>query len=228
MISPVIIGFATTNPHKLRETEQCVATLWPEAKVVAVPPSQEVAETGKTFLENAKIKLEACLSDKLPDEVTFIIVEDAGLIIEALEGYQGLSPFPGLYSDRWFSPEVQQSLFGQVVANPDYQHKNAGILKLMENQTNRNARYEACVVGWDRKTGKIIDVTGTVPLQVADAPQGEAGFGYDPIMIPVTYDATRTMAELRSEEKNAISHRYHALSQLIEKLKAMSSSPAAS
>lgn len=149
-----------------------------------------MAETGSTFWENATLKLQACLETSLPQEVDFAIAEDSGLVIDALDG------FPGIRSDRW-----------------TYADKNQGILELMTGQTNRNARYEACLACWSKTTGLISHYTGTVELKVAEAPQGENGFGYDPIMIPAALDTTRTMAQLSPEEKNRISHRFNALSR---------------
>ncbi len=213
-----IIGFATTNPHKLSETQACFRRLIPDVQVVPLPPSQEVEETGRTFEANALLKLEAAIRQPLPAEITHVIAEDAGLIVDALDGYSGLSPFPGIRSDRWLTPEVQQALWGHAVEPLTYQEKNQALLQLMQDQANRNARYEASVACWTRQTGDIFVETGTVPLQVALAPRGENGFGYDPIMIPMAFDPTRTMAELTSEEKNAISHRFQALDRVARAL----------
>lgn len=211
----LIIGFATSNPHKLRETQQCVKAMNPNVEVVGLPPLQEVEETGATFCDNALIKLKAALAQPVPETITHIIAEDAGLIIDALAGQFDISPFPGIYSDRWFSPEVQQHLFGKPLPLATYTEKNQGILKLMQEKTDRSARYESCMACYNRRTGETILKTGTVSLTVAETPKGADGFGYDPIMIPVKYDPHRTMAELSPDEKNRISHRFQALSQLL-------------
>jgi XTP/dITP diphosphohydrolase len=219
MTKTIVLGFATTNPHKLRETQQCFAALDPSVTVLAVPPTEEVEETGTTFEANARLKLAACLHEGLPSEVTHVIAEDAGLIVEALEGRYGLSPFPGVYSHRWFSPTVQEALLGRTWEQVEYSDINRGLLKLMTDVENRSARYEACVACWVRETGEIFTRTGAVSLTVADEPAGENGFGYDPIMIPVGFGSSRTMAQLTAEEKNRISHRFYALSQVLAKIK---------
>ncbi len=223
----IIVGFATTNAHKLRETEQCFQQLDPSITVMPLTPLEDVAETGSSFEENALIKVHASLSEPLPAEVTHVMAEDAGLIVDALSGYLGFSPFPGIYSHRWFSQEVQQSLYDRTFESVTYEQINDALLKLLTDKENRSARYEACVACWERASGAISCFTGTVPLSVAYASSGEGGFGYDPIMIPVTYDPNRTMAQLRSEEKNAISHRYQALQQLAAWLSAGESKAAA-
>lgn len=211
----VVIGFASTNPHKLREMQETATMLAPAIRVVAYVPPYPVAETGETFCDNAMLKLNACLAHPIPQEITHLMAEDSGLIVDALAGQYGLEPFPGIASDRWFTSAVQQDVLGQVFDNPTYQEKNQGILTLMTGQSQRSARYEACLVCWCRAGGDILQTSGTVTLAVSDAPSGENGFGYDPIMIPVAYDPTRTMAQLSPVEKNRISHRFQALAHLL-------------
>ncbi len=216
--SPIVIGFATTNPHKLRETAQCCQAIHPGIQVIALPPTEDVEETGATFCENAIIKLQASLAEGIPPEVTHVIAEDAGLVIPALDGRYGLSPFPGIQSHRWFSQQVQMDVLGQTFDNPGYIERNAAILKLVADNPNRKAQYVACIACWIRETETMMTETGTCDLWIAEQPQGENGFGYDPIMIPVDTDRTRTMAELPSEEKNRLSHRRKALEQLIRNI----------
>lgn len=219
MVDPsVVIGFVTSSPHKIREVRQCLESFMPSASLVALPPLLDIEESGRTFCDNARIKLQAGLKQAIPDEVTHVMAEDAGLIVDALDGRYNLSPFPGVCSHRWLSPEVQQALFGQVFEPLTDVHCNQGILALMEDVSNRQARYEACVALWERATQEITMATGTVALAIAQAPRGEKGFGYDPIVIPVEYGSSRTMAQLSAEEKNRISHRYRALSALLDPL----------
>lgn len=214
----IVIGFATTNTHKLRETQACFQMLNPSIKVVSLPPLKAVDETGQRFCDNAALKLQAALRQPIPDNVTHVMAEDAGVLVDALDGLYGYSPFPGVHSDRWLTPEVQQTVLGTVIKNPTYEHKNMAILALMFGKRDRRARYEACVGCWEKATGRVFSATGTVNLAVADAAKGEGGFGYDPIMIPVDFDARRTMAQLSPVEKNRISHRFNALTQLLAHL----------
>jgi len=218
-----VIGFLTTNTDKLREIQGCLDVLISDTRVMGIIPEEEVEETGSSFCENALIKLNAGLLRPFPDEITHLMAEDAGLIIDILDGRFNISPFPGIVSDRWFSIEVQKGIYGAPVNKDTYREKNRALLKLMEGQKNRKARYEACLSLWERRTNKILTATGAVDLEIAAEPRGEEGFGYDPIVIPVGYDLTRTMAELSLEEKSRISHRYHALNQLLSAINASSS-----
>lgn len=209
-----MIALVTTNAHKVSEAQGCLALLDVTMPLVGVSPTKAVAETGLTFAENAQIKLEAALQDPLPEGTLWVVAEDAGLIIEALDETAGLSPFPGVQSDRWLTEAMQRAVFGHVVPNPDYTLKNQAILALMASQHNRQARYEACLALYHRPSQKTFWVTGTTPLTVAMAAQGQNGFGYDPIMIPCTPGDTRTLGERLAVEKNRLSHRLNAWQQV--------------
>lgn len=214
----ITIGFATSNPHKLKETEQCFKHFLPHARILPLPLPGWVEETGQTFSENARIKLEAALTLPIEADIEYVIAEDAGLIIDALNGYANLFPFPGVYSDRWLTGDIQQTLFGKVFETLTYTEKNEAILRLMEGQNNRTAHYEAVLACWDRRSKSITTTSGTVALKVASTPQGKNGFGYDPIMIPAERYEDFTMAEISAAEKNAMSHRFQAIKQLVEHL----------
>jgi len=177
-----------------------------------------VDETGLSFEENALIKLEAALQEPLPEGTIWVVAEDAGLIVEALNGLYGLSPFPGVQSDRWLTSAVQREVLGQVTSNPGYDLKNQAILDLLHNHRNRKAWYQACLAIYHVPSGKTHCVTGETPLTVAMHPHGDNGFGYDPIMIPETPGDTRTMAQRSFEEKNRISHRLAAWKQWRERV----------
>jgi XTP/dITP diphosphohydrolase len=111
-------------------------------------------------------------------------VEDAGMFIAAMSG------FPGPYSS--------------------YIHKtvgNRGILKLMTGEKNRRAFFiSAIAYAEPRGYSKIF--LGKVDGEIAKKEAGRAGFGFDPIFIPKGF--TRTMAQMKIEEKNQISHRFRA------------------
>ena len=115
---------------------------------------------------------------------------------------------PGVHSARW--------------EGPDYAHKNALLIRLLRDKHGaaRACRY-ACVVVVRHPDGHRWQVRGEVRGQVALAPAGSGGFGYDPIFyIP---RLRRTLAEIAVDEKDRISHRGRAarrirpiLGQLIE------------
>ncbi|MEI8332102.1 MAG: RdgB/HAM1 family non-canonical purine NTP pyrophosphatase [Methanomicrobiales archaeon] len=113
---------------------------------------------------------------------TPLIVDDTGFAIDALNG------FPGPYAAY-----VLHSL------------GNTGILKLMEGVKNRHAHFTTAIAFADENGVRVF--TGTIYGDITTSPQGNKGFGYDPI---VNIDG-RTLAEMSLEEKNIISHRAKAL-----------------
>lgn len=142
-------------------------------------------ETGTTFEENATIKARAAVAAT----GTWAMAEDSGIVVDGLGGA------PGIHSARWtdegdWIPRVLRELDG--VRGPE-----------------RSARYVAAIaVAWP--DGRTETVRGVVEGHVATAPAGDGGFGYDPIFIPVEGDG-RTFAQMRDDEKHALSHRGRAL-----------------
>jgi len=134
--------------------------------------SSDVAEIARVSVEEAL--------DRFGDDV---IVEDAGLYIDALHG------FPGPYSS--------------------YVYKTiglSGVLKLMEGKTARSASFVSALAYASRLRG-ILVFKGVCRGEIAHEQRGTGGFGFDPIFIPEEGDG-RTFAEISLEEKNRISHRY--------------------
>jgi XTP/dITP diphosphohydrolase len=166
----------------------------------------------------------------------WVLGEDSGLVVVALDGTYGISPFPGLLSNRWLTPERRDSLLGQTypnrmpldrvtemgVTNSDLCQ---GILALMDGQPNRAAQYCCGLVLWHAASQRLIEVFETTPLQVLDGePRGQNGFGYDPIMLPMEPSgvlSNRTMAEWTVAEKNLISHRGKAFQKALHDLQKM-------
>ena len=123
-----------------------------------------------------------------------ILVEDAGLYIDKYYG------FPGPYSSY-------------ALRTID----NEGILKLMEGETERGAKYLSAVAFRDGDTS--VSFTGEVVGRIAEEMRGTNGFGYDPIFMPEEGDG-RTFGEMSAAEKARISHRARAFRKLGEWLKA--------
>ena len=123
-----------------------------------------------------------------------ILIEDAGLYIDKYYG------FPGPYSSY-------------ALRTID----NEGILKLMEGETERGARYLSAVAFRDGDTS--VTFTGEVVGRIAMEMRGTNGFGYDPIFIPEEGDG-RTFGEMSAAEKARISHRARAFNKLGEWLRA--------
>lgn len=115
-----------------------------------------------------------------------VMIEDAGLFVEALGG------FPGVYSAY-----VQRTI------------GNAGILRLMEGEENRNAHFKS-VVAYIEPGMQPAFFTGEVHGQIGFEERGRKGFGYDPIF----YVGEVSLGEMEMEEKNRISHRAASMKAL--------------
>ncbi|MBN1860788.1 MAG: XTP/dITP diphosphatase [Candidatus Thermoplasmatota archaeon] len=117
------------------------------------------------------------------------ILEDAGVFIDALEG------FPGVYSKYVF-----------------FTIGLSGILRLLEGIDNRKAVFRS-VYGYCEPGKKPMVFIGECPGQITTKKQGDHGFGYDPIFIPD--GAHNSFAEMTVQQKNEFSHRAKALNKLI-------------
>lgn len=119
-----------------------------------------------------------------------ILIEDAGLYIDKYYG------FPGPYSSYTL----------RTISNE-------GILKLMEGEEERGAKYISAVA---YRNGNIsMTFRGEVKGSISHEERGKNGFGYDPIFIPEEGDG-RTFAEMSPQEKSKISHRARAFRKLAE------------
>ncbi len=123
------------------------------------------------------------------------ILEDAGLFIEALEG------FPGVYSKYAF-----------------FTIGLSGILRLLHGMDNRNAMFRS-VYGYYEPGKKPVIVIGECPGTISSEPRGSHGFGYDPIFLP--HHVEKTFGEMTITEKNQFSHRAKALEKLVTLLKTL-------
>ncbi|MBY4797435.1 RdgB/HAM1 family non-canonical purine NTP pyrophosphatase [Collinsella sp. AGMB00827] len=189
------IVVATGNAHKLIEIEEILADVLPDTQFVALGQLGEFPEPeeiGTTFLENARIKARAAVAAT----GLAAIADDSGLVVDALQGA------PGVYSARF------AGVHGDDAAN------NALLLQKLAEvpQAARRARFASTVV-LVFPDGRELVGSGTCAGSIGTELVGSHGFGYDPLFLP---DATpgRTMAELAPEEKNAISHRFFALTAL--------------
>ena len=194
------IVVATGNAHKLVEIETILSRALPSVRFVALGqlgafPDPE--ETGSTFLENALIKAEAAVAET----GLSAIADDSGLVVDALDGE------PGVLSARY------AGVHGDDAAN----NKKLLINMAEVPEEERTARFMSIVALVQRGTGLVLSGEGACEGRIGYEPRGAHGFGYDPLFLP---DDTpgKTMAELLPEEKNAISHRFHALQDLSGKL----------
>ena len=193
------IVVATGNAHKLVEIEAILGAAMPGVRFVSIKQLgdfEDPEETGTTFAENALIKARAAVA-----ETGFAAVaDDSGLVVDALNGE------PGVYSARY------AGVHGDDAAN------NAKLLRNLADvpAPERTARFMS-VVALVRPDGTELTGTGACEGTIGFEGRGSNGFGYDPLFLPEDTPG-KTMAELTPEEKNAISHRYHALVDLSAKL----------
>lgn len=178
---------ASHNRKKMEEMRQILSQLGVEVISQAdAGVDLEPEETGTTFAENARIKARAVMeATGLP-----AIADDSGLVVDALDGA------PGVYSARYGGEGLDDTDRWKL------------LLKNMENKTDRACRFVS-VICCLLPDGSEVLSRGEVEGQVALAPQGDGGFGYDPVFfLP---ERGCTMAQLTAEEKNALSHRGRAL-----------------
>lgn len=184
----VLLG--TRNPAKLAEIRDILGDIPGIEWVSALDLNLlEPDEPGETLEENAIIK--AVTYAKRAGLPT--VAEDTGLEVEVLAGA------PGVRSSRFSGKEK------------DYAANNRKLLALLEGAENRRARFRTVAV-LALPDGRFWTSEGVLEGEIASAPRGAGGFGYDPVFQPL--GEARTLAELSQAEKNKISHRRKALEGL--------------
>ncbi len=184
------IVIASNNLHKIEE----IASVLPD-HLELLPQNHfdlpSVEETGLTFIENAILKARfASAKTALPS-----LADDSGLEVDALNGE------PGIYSARYAGEDATDT--------ENYQK----LLNAMADIELRTARFQSVIVFMKHQNDPTpVIAQGTWQGQILSAPQGDAGFGYDPIFLPDGYDTS--VATLPADLKNRISHRGMALQHL--------------
>jgi XTP/dITP diphosphohydrolase len=185
---------ATTNKGKLREFQEAVEQLGFGGVTIGSLglPADATApeETGDTFEANAVIK--ALAYSRHTDALVF--ADDSGLQVDALDGA------PGILSARFAGPGATDK------ANNDL------LLAKLQQETTRTCRY-VCVIALARAGNLLGTFHGEMDGEVLRQPQGEGGFGYDPVFFYPPLQ--RSAAELTREEKIRVSHRGSALRQML-------------
>ena len=190
MMSKLVM--ATNNANKLREAKEILSPLGIEVMSLAdIDIDCDPDENGATFAENAEIKAEAvynAIADKYGKNMA-VFADDSGLCVDALGGR------PGVHSAR-YAPKGQECsrLLDELTGVPD---------------EKRTARFVCSIVFLD-KTGQTYEVKGTCEGMIGHEERGTNGFGYDPVFVV----GNKTMAEMTSDEKNAVSHRGAAMNRL--------------
>lgn len=183
---------ATNNPGKLKEIKEILKDyeLYSlKEKGLAI----DVLEDADTFYGNALKKAQTIYN--LVKEP--VIADDSGLCITALDD------FPGVLTHRFL---------GEDATNDD---RNFALIKMLSDPTlNREAKVVCDLVYYDGNNTLVGE--GTLKGKIASFPRGENGFGFDVIF---ELENGKTLAELTSEEKNALSARYLACVDLLQQLK---------
>ncbi len=189
------IVLATGNAGKIRELSALLSEHYPEMRVLGLkdfPQIGEIPETGATFEENARIKALAVA------RVTGLVAvaDDSGLAVDALHGA------PGVYSARYS---------GEGATDEKNVTKLLNAMKDVADP-GRGCHF-ACVMLAATPGGRELIGHGTWHGRVAHAPQGEAGFGYDPVFFDE--ELAMTAAQMDAQVKNGRSHRGLALRELL-------------
>jgi XTP/dITP diphosphohydrolase len=193
-----IVVLASGNAGKLREFSRILEPLNMTLKFQSEFDVPEVAEDGLSFVENAIIKARAAAKHTgLP-----ALADDSGLEVDYLNGA------PGIYSARFAG--------GGEDADSNNNMKLLAELKGIPSD-QRSARFQCVLVfmrHWQDPTPLICQ--GSWEGQILTGPQGESGFGYDPLFYLPDYGCSS--AELDPREKNRISHRGQASQKLLDAL----------
>lgn len=191
------IIFATKNKGKIKEINEILADM--EVNVISMEDAGitiDVVEDGTTFEENAMKKAVQVM--EIGGKIT--LSDDSGLEIDYMD------KAPGIYSARFMGedtpyPERFRAIFEKLSGVPE---------------EKRTARFVSCIAAAFPDGRRLVSYD-TVEGMIGYEAKGENGFGYDPIFyVP---EKKKYMAELSSEEKNAISHRGKALRKMKELLK---------
>lgn len=185
---------ATHNKHKLQEIKEALSDY--DYQVIGLDEVDfdfEIEENKDTFIDNALVKART-IKSFYPNDA--ILADDSGFCVSALNND------PGVHSARFLGHET-----------PDY-IKNQQILKMIENNTNRNTMFVCAMVLLINHDEFVTQqfVYGTIPYESS----GMGGFGYDPIFVPNGHELTFAQDP---QTKSQISHRAKAIREVIEYVK---------
>ena len=187
---------ATRNEGKTREFKAMFSQLGYDIKNLNdFPELPEVAETGMTFEENARLKAETI--SELTGEM--VLADDSGLMVDVLGG------LPGVWSARFAGEHATDA-----ANNAKLLHELASTAVSPEK---RKAKFHTTlVVAAPGKSSLVVE--GEWPGSIATIPRGDDGFGYDPLF--VDEETGRTAAQMTLDQKNKVSHRARALQNLLK------------
>ena len=185
--------FATNNKHKLEEVRNILGNRVEVLSLNDINCNDDIPETAETLQGNALIKARY-IYEKYGMNC---FADDTGLEVDALGGE------PGVYSARYAGEQNDSQ---------------ANMNKLLQNLTGkkeRNAQFRTVIALIIN--GEEFIFNGIIKGEISEEKKGDSGFGYDPIFIPEGF--SQSFAQMNSEQKNSISHRYRATMKLCEFLK---------
>lgn len=209
------VVIATRNAGKLQEFADMFATLGIQVKSLAdYRELPDVVEDRDTFAGNALKKAQEMAQQLgLP-----VLADDSGLCVDALDGA------PGVYSARYAGEPANDAannakLLRELAAVVPAVRLSESELESDHPLVYSAARFVSVLVLYNPADGSALCAEGTCSGYIRTKPQGEAGFGYDPLFYMPEF--RRTLAEMTLAEKNRVSHRANALQKLIAQLQAI-------
>lgn len=193
MTATAKIVFATNNAHKLAELRQMLGQRFGVLSLDDIGCHDDIPETGNSFRENALQKARWVKERYGYD----CFADDSGLEVDALDGA------PGILSARYAG------------SHGDSRANNDKLLAELDGIADRRARFR-CSIALLHGNDDPVFFDGTVEGEIILAPDGSAGFGYDPLFRPLGWDCT--FAQASPDRKNAISHRGKAVEALVRYL----------
>ena len=190
---------ATNNAHKVSEISN--ALNFPGWKFLTLREAgieSDPVEDADTFLGNARIK---ALAAHEASGGMAALADDSGLEVDALGGA------PGVYSSRFAGEDAT-----------DEDNNNKLLADLADTPDDERTARFVCTLVYIDEDGSETGSRGTVEGRIGHEPQGDGGFGYDPLFWPDVFNGTCTLAEVPQERKNEVSHRGNALRELRAKL----------
>lgn len=215
------ILIATRNEHKIWEIRALLGDRFQYLSLSSFPDCPSADEDQPTFMGNA-VKKSVTLAnwlathaadpeDKEVQDIAFVLADDSGLEVDALNGA------PGVLSARYSSKDPSDK------ANSPDDRNNEKLLKELKKvpEGKRLANFRCVItltpVAPEKEARARTEIfSGVCEGKIGTKLSGEGGFGYDPLFIPEGFD--RTFAELGADTKNQLSHRARALMKLRNRL----------
>lgn len=198
---------ATTNPGKLSEIRQMLGGDIEWVGLADFPGIPEIEEDGKTFADNARKKaLGYAKATGL-----WTLADDSGLVVDALGGQPGVKSarFAGASDRDPASLKLCRAGRRDLLDKKNIE-KLLGMLEDVPKE-KKTARFVCCLCLASRDE-ILAETEGELEGIIIERPTGENGFGYDPVFW--VHELNKTVAQLDSEQKNAISHRGNAIRKL--------------